>query len=237
MTLWARIQSFFSTGINAAISKAEDPEKLVELLLVEMESNYRAGRERLMACLAEEKRAEKRQEEEQEAVRRYEEEATRALQNGEADTAAAAVERKCVHQLRGECYGGIRETHQGNAAAIKKALEALSRQMKDARDERALLLAEKREAGNRAGQERVLKQLQNREPTDTLNRLLEAGRSDRPLPLKGAVASSSERAVPGNEVDGVLPDVSVDKNVVYDELARLKSLLDDENEKHSSQEG
>jgi len=237
MALWARIQSFFSTGLHALVSKAEDPEKLIELLLVEMESNYRQGRERLMACLAEEKRAEKRQEQEETAAHQYEEEATRALRDGEIDTAESAVERKCVHALRGERHAAIKEIHHDNALALKAALEALSLQIKDARDERALLLAEKREASDRVGQERVLKQLENREPTETLNRLLGEARAVRLPALGGEVASSSEETPLESTTEGVLPDVSVEEHVIYDELARLKSLLDEEEAPDSPQEG
>jgi phage shock protein A len=228
MALWARIQSFFSTGLNALVSKAEDPEKLMELLLVEMESNYRQGRERVMACLAEEKRAEKRQGEEEATAHRYEEEATAALREGNADAAQSAVERKCVHEERGKRYAAIKEIHHGNAASLKGALETLSQQMNDAREERALLLAEKREAGDRAGQQRVLKQLQDREPTETLTRLLGEARMVRTPALEGSIAPSSEDADSGFSTESLSPDVSVQEHVIYDELARLKSLLEEE---------
>ena len=43
MSLWQRIKLILSSNINAVVSKAEEPDKILEQLLVEMRNQYRDG--------------------------------------------------------------------------------------------------------------------------------------------------------------------------------------------------
>ena len=56
MGIWARISTLVKSNINAMISKAEDPEKILNQLIIDMREQFLEARKQVAVTIADEKR-------------------------------------------------------------------------------------------------------------------------------------------------------------------------------------
>lgn len=102
MGIFTRFRDIVSSNINAMLDQAEDPEKMIKLMIREMEDTLVEIKASCAGVMAEQKKAERQQNELDSKVSFWEEKAGLAAQKGRDDLAREALLEKRRHTDRRE---------------------------------------------------------------------------------------------------------------------------------------
>jgi phage shock protein A len=171
MGLLSRMSRLIQANVNAILDKAEDPEKMANQLLRDMQVNITEARHQVVAMIAQEKilAADKARLQKQQADNAAR--ARKAVEAGRDDLARVALRQSRMSQ---EELAGVTELYDRQlktVQALKKQLNQLDRKYQDTRARRDMLIARNRRAEATA---KVYKEINVKvfeESSDTLNRL------------------------------------------------------------------
>jgi len=94
MGLFDRVRRVVSANLNDLVSKAEDPEKILEQAIVEMQEDLVRLRQGVAQAIAAQKRTQKQYDDANNEVNKWQRNAMLALQKGDENLARQALERK-----------------------------------------------------------------------------------------------------------------------------------------------
>lgn len=134
MSVFKRIKDIVNSNINSLLDKAEDPEKMLKLMIGEMDEAIIKVKSDTAAKMANLKSFEKKVEEAEKAVSRWQERAELAIDKGSDEMAKEAIrERKVAEEildsLRNDKAVLEKEVEEG-----KKELETLSSKLVEAKE-------------------------------------------------------------------------------------------------------
>ena len=134
MSIFKRIKDIVNSNINSLLDKAEDPEKMLKLMIGEMDEAIIKVKSDTAAKMANLKSVEKKVEEAEKAVSRWQERAELAIDKGSDEMAKEAIrERKVAEEildsLRNDKSVLEKEVEEG-----KKELETLSSKLEEAKE-------------------------------------------------------------------------------------------------------
>ena len=134
MSIFKRIKDIVNSNINSLLDKAEDPEKMLKLMIGEMDEAIIKVKSDTAAKMANLKSVEKKVEEAEKAVSRWQERAELAIDKGSDEMAKEAIrERKVAEEildsLRNDKAILEKEVEEG-----KKELETLSSKLVEAKE-------------------------------------------------------------------------------------------------------
>ena len=149
MSIFTRFKDIVNSNINSLLDKAEDPEKMLRLMIGEMEDTVIDLKTTTAARMAEAIRSEKKVEEAKATVERWQARAELAIEKGKDDLAREALMEKKHAQ---EAYERALE----NISSLKKSVEegkeeirTLEDKIKAAKDKLASLQREQARAQER----------------------------------------------------------------------------------------
>ena len=149
MSIFTRFKDIVNSNINSLLDKAEDPEKMLRLMIGEMEDTVIDLKTTTAARMAEAIRSEKKVEEAKATVERWQARAELAIEKGKDDLAREALMEKKHAQ---EAYERALE----NISSLKKSVEegkeeirTLEDKIKTAKDKLATLQREQARAQER----------------------------------------------------------------------------------------
>jgi len=102
MGIFTRFRDIVSSNINAMLERAEDPEKMIKLMIREMEDTLVEIKASCAGVMAEQKKAERRQDELDSKASFWEEKAGLAARKGRDDLAREALIEKRRYTERGK---------------------------------------------------------------------------------------------------------------------------------------
>lgn len=146
MGIFDRISTVLKSNINDLIDKAEDPEKMLKQLMIDMEKDLIEVRKEVAMAIQTEKRLHQQYAQNQKQSQGWEEKATLALKSGREDLAREALTRRNTYQQTADGFKGQWETQNQNVEVLKKQLGQLEGKINEARIKKDLLIARSRQA-------------------------------------------------------------------------------------------
>lgn len=146
MGILDRVAVVIKSNLNYLINKAEDPEKMLDQILIEMRQQFMEAKREVAVTIADEKRLGTQLEAELEQVRDWDQRAMLAVQKGDDDLAREALRRKTEHEQIAIGYKKQWDAQKASTENLKNALRALSQKIEEAARKKNLLIARQKRA-------------------------------------------------------------------------------------------
>ena len=141
MSLFKRIGDIFKANVNDALDKAEDPEKMLKQMVIEMEESVNKATLAVANSIANEKSLERKLEKARSEVKDWELKAMQALQANREDLARAALEKKNISQKNVADLEPIYSQAKATADKMRVQLNTLKSKLEEARSRQSTLIA------------------------------------------------------------------------------------------------
>ena len=146
MGVFTRLKDIINSNLNAMLDAAEDPDKLIRLMIQEMEDTLVEVKANCAGAIASRKRAEKAVEAAAAAIATWEERARLAIEKGREDLAREAIrERRRLEELR-DVHTKEVAGCETVVAGLKEDIAAVEAKLADARQRHRLLVERHRRA-------------------------------------------------------------------------------------------
>jgi len=220
MGLFSRLGTLIRSNINELINKAEDPEKMLNQVLVDMKSQLVEAKKQVAVAIADEKRLKKQYQTEAEKAAEWERKAMLAVKAGDDNLAKAALARKTEHDEVAETLRQQWEAQKQSVEQLKLALRGLDAKIEEAKRKRNILVSRQKRAEAQRTINETLSNINSTSAFDTFERM-----SDRVTQIEAEAEATAEL--------GALPEASLDMQFkaleastgVDDQLAALKSKM------------
>ena len=146
MGIFDRVSTIFKANVNSALDKAEDPEKMLDQILRDMNEQLAKAKQGVAAAIADEKRLGKEYKNEAESAKEWEEKATVALEKNNEDLAKKALVHRNEHQQFADDYKVQWEKQKAAVDQLKDNLLDLQRRIEEAQRKKNLLVARQKRA-------------------------------------------------------------------------------------------
>jgi phage shock protein A len=146
MGIFDRLATLLKSNINDLISKAEDPEKMLDQIVVDMRNQLARAKQQVAAAIADEKRLKDQAEGEYKAAQDWEAKAMLAVKEGRDDLAKQALVRHGEHLEHANALETTWQAHQMETEKLKNSLRDLNDKIEEAKRKKNLLLARQRRA-------------------------------------------------------------------------------------------
>jgi phage shock protein A len=146
MGIFARIARLIKANINALISGAEDPEKVLTQIVEDMGTQLLEAKKQVAVAIADEKRLAKQVETERGKAAEWERRAMLAVRANNDELAKEALARKQEHSAHAEQYYQQWQKQKTSVDQLKLALRALNNKIEEAKRKKGLLIARQKRA-------------------------------------------------------------------------------------------
>lgn len=146
MGLFARLARLIKSNINALISGAEDPEKMLNQLIVDMAEQLVVAKKQVATAIADEKRLQRQVEAATQQASEWEKKAMLAVRASDDALAKEALARKKEHEATALQYREQWQKQKTGVEQLKLALRALNNKIEEAKRKKELLIARQRRA-------------------------------------------------------------------------------------------
>jgi len=144
MGLLERVSTLIRANINDAIDRAEDPEKMIKQVILDMENQYMQVKTQVAVSIADQHMLEKKLKENEDAGADWMRKAERSVDKGQDDLARAALDRYQTSQRLALSYREQVNDQKAQVEALKGALIKLEQKLDEAKSKRDMLLARHR---------------------------------------------------------------------------------------------
>ena len=216
MSIFTRMSDIINANINALLDKAEDPEKMVRLIIQEMEEALVEVRSTSARAIADKKELARRQEYLAGEASEWERKAEVAIGRGRDDLAKGAIAERNKAQETSEALGRDLNIIDQSLAKLNEDVGLLQAKIKDAKARRNAIVMRGKTAQTRLG---VRRQLNDHNIDDAMQRfeLYERKMDD----LEGQIeAYDMGQRTLADEIAELESDESIDRD-----LAELKARM------------
>lgn len=156
MSIFTRMSDIINSNINALLDKAEDPEKMVRLIIQEMEEALVEVRSTSARAIADKKELARRQEYLASEAAEWERKAEVAIGRGRDDLAKGAIAERNKAQETSEALGRDLDIIDQSLAKLNEDVGVLQAKIKDAKARRNAIIMRGKTAQTRLGVKRQL---------------------------------------------------------------------------------
>jgi len=156
MGIFSRITDIINSNINAILDKAEDPEKMVRLIIQEMEEALVEVRSTSARAIADRKELSRRQEWLKNEAGEWERKAEVAIHKGRDDLAKGALVERNKAQEASELVDRDLDILEDTLTKLSSDIAALQAKIKDAKARQSTIILRGKAAASRLGARRRL---------------------------------------------------------------------------------
>ena len=141
MAIFERLSDLIRSNVNDLIDRAEDPEKMVKQIIIDMEEQLRDATSGYASAKAGANQVKKQMEQAQAQSKDWEDKARAALSAGREDLAKQALAKKADADKLAATYSASYESMSTKLDDMKAQIDALRQKLSDARNRQAMLIA------------------------------------------------------------------------------------------------
>ena len=146
MGLFDRLSTLLRSNINDLISSAENPEKMLNQIIVDMRSQLVRAKQQVASAIADEKRLRDQADGEFKQAEDWERRAMLAVQEQRDDLAKQALVRHGEHLQHAQALEQTWTAHNAETEKLKNSLRDLNDKIEEAKRKKNLLIARQRRA-------------------------------------------------------------------------------------------
>jgi len=146
MALLERVAALLRANVNDLMDKAEDPEKMLKQLVLDMENQLLQVKTQVAIAIADQHLLEKKKKEHESSAEEWHKKAELAVNKGKDDLARAALERALSHEQMAVGFAQQIEDQSTEADSLRTALRKLEQKLTETRSRCEMLIAQHRRA-------------------------------------------------------------------------------------------
>lgn len=146
MGFFGRLAQLIKSNLNDLISKSEDPEKMLNQVIIDMSQQLVLAKKAVARAIADEKRLQKQFQNEASVAAEWEKKAMMAIRAGDDALAKEALMRKKEHDGLAAQFQDQWQKQKAATDKLKVALRALNHKIEEAKRKKNVLIARKRRA-------------------------------------------------------------------------------------------
>ncbi len=146
MSLLERVSTLLRANLNDLIEKAEDPERMLKQIVLDMENQLLQVKTQVAIAIADQHLLEKKRAEQEQHASEWRRKAELAVEKSRDDLARAALERVLSHEQLATGFGAQAEDQKHEADTLRQALQKLEQKLSETRAHCEMLVAEHRRA-------------------------------------------------------------------------------------------
>ncbi len=146
MALLDRVTTLIKANLNDLVDKAEEPEKLLKQLLLDMHNQYMQVKTQVAIAIADQHLLNKKQQENLDLQKDWLRKAELAVHKNEEELARAAIERSLTYENAAQNFAQQLEDQSHSVQVLRDALHRLEQKMTETKSKTEMLIAQHRRA-------------------------------------------------------------------------------------------
>lgn len=226
MGIFKRLRDLTMASINDLLDKAEDPVKMLNQFLRDMEEDIMEAESAVAKQIAIEKKFKQQAEEAEDMVNRRGEQAMKALEQGNEELARKALQDKKEHQGRYDEFKRQYDIAKTNADQLRSQLSEMKDEFTKMKNKKDLLIAR----AESAKAQKQINQAMSGFGTDNAAKGFDR-MTEKVLQMEAEAEASKEMRGSNRSLDDELDALDKGGSAVDDELAIMKAQLAAKNAK------
>ena len=171
MGIFSRLGTLIKSNLNDLISKAEDPQKMLNQIVLEMQNQLVEAKKQVATSIADEKRLKKQWDEQIELSKEWERKAMLAVRSGDDALAKEALRRKAEHDHQQAEFGKQWQLQKDAVDKLKDQLRTLNDKIEEAKRKKNILIARQKRAEAQKAIQDTMRGLSDNSAFDTFERM------------------------------------------------------------------
>ncbi len=171
MGIFARLATLIKSNLNDLISRSEDPEKMLNQVVLDMQNQLIEAKKQVAVSIADEKRLAKQAEQEAANAAEWERRAMLAIKAGDDNLAKEALARKKEHDTLAVTLKDQWSKQKNAVEQLKTALRMLNAKIEEAKRKKNVLIARKKRAEAQKAIQETMSGLNNASAFETFDRM------------------------------------------------------------------
>lgn len=171
MSIFTKLSTVIKSNINDLISRSENPEKMLNQIILDMRDQLAKAKREVAAAIADERKLRASLDAEVKEVRQWEHRAVLAVKEGRDDMAKQALVRQQEHKERASTLDGTWRAQAAETEKLKGSLRQLNDKIEEAKRKRNLLVAKQRRAQAQRRIHETMSGLSNTSAFDAFERM------------------------------------------------------------------
>lgn len=218
MGVFTRLSDLLKSNVNDLIDRAEDPEKMVKQIIIDMQKELNKATQNYGKAKASERLALKKLEDAKKVSAGWESKAKAALSQGNADLAKQALAKKVKADEDVASYSEMYDSISAQTEAIGDQVEVLKSKLDEAKSRQAMLIARSQMADTKKQLAKATGGFDESSAMDKFNRMEEK------IQRKEAEADAFTEIAGGADLELTDSFAQIETDAKVDaELARLMS--------------
>ena len=217
MGIFTRFRDIVNSNINAMLDKAEDPEKLIKLIIREMEDTLVELKASCAGAMANCRKIERQREETETKAKQWEDRAALAVKKGRDDLAREALLEKRQYFERVDRLAKELEEHNALVEQYQEDIRQLEDKLQSAREKQRILVQRQIRA---IGKRRAQEEIRRMESTDAILKFEALENRIERMEAEADLVNFARKSNLESEFDNLMIDEDIEK-----ELQDLKSSI------------
>ncbi len=173
MGIFSRLGTLIKSNLNDLISRAEDPEKMLNQVLLEMKNQLVEAKKQVAVAIGDEKRLKKQWDEQIVQAKEWERKAMLAVQAGDDELAREALVRQKEHEELTSQFEQQWHLQKDAVDKLKDQLRVLNNKIEEAKRKKNILVARAKRAEAQKTIQQTMAGISDTSAFDTFDRMAE----------------------------------------------------------------